>query len=353
MRIHLLIICFGALLALASCKKEKVDILETNTPVFHLSGEWNEESIELIAGDEGVFMYTFTGTENGVDLFSGSLGTSNEYVELSIYNGNIDVNELLIEDVLGSFTPGFAGVDQIEYEVNADDFIQSAFVDEVKWYLNGAFKGTDSFIITEPGKYEICGEVTYSDQSVDTLCNEIIVGYAVHAHSNASLNSQLGYIQANIQATSVAINKVNWFLEGQAIGSGNYLNHYIGDETKHLTAEITYANGITRTKSFLVNGYQANRNVLDFSSLENQNSGYYQDYRIVISYMKGGIEYRTDLADNSSSIININGFEFFGENESGKDVYKLNVSISAKVASFGSTTEYPINFNAVFGIEIE
>jgi hypothetical protein len=353
-RIKIIACIAGLTLGLISCKKEKVDILETNSPVFVLNGEFNGEDVELTAGDDGVFMYTYTEVVNGVDMFSGSIGTSNEYVSLSIYNGNIDFTDVYLEDVLATITPQFSSAGQTNYTVNADDFINFDLVEEVKWYLNGIYQGVNSFEINEPGKYEICGEIKYLDQTTDTLCNEVIVGYAIHASSNLTALSQAGYVNAQILETGVGISKVNWFVDGQSVGSGNTLYHFIGDNTKELKAEIQYANGIVRTKSMLVNGYEPLRNVLDFSLIETQQgASYNQDYKVLISYMKDGIEYRSDLTDNGSSLININSFEFYSENENGKNVYKLGISVTANLKSLGSSTLYPLNFDAVFGIEIE
>src|SRR5690606_14714908 len=74
----------------SSCKKDVIEIPESNTPIFRVEGTMDGESFELIAGDDNVYMHTMTFEENGVSVFSGKIGGDDLSIEIGVYDGNID-----------------------------------------------------------------------------------------------------------------------------------------------------------------------------------------------------------------------------------------------------------------------
>ena len=60
-----------SLLVMVSCKKDKIEIPESNEPVFRVYGTFDGDSLTLIAGDDGAYMHTMTKLENGVNIFTG------------------------------------------------------------------------------------------------------------------------------------------------------------------------------------------------------------------------------------------------------------------------------------------
>lgn len=354
MKKGLIILICGVLLSLVSCQKEKVEIQESNDPIFTINGNFNGEEIEMIAGDNGAFMHTFTEIVNGVNLYSGSIGSASNSITIGIYDGNVDYTQVYLQDLLSTLIPQFASEGSANVSISASDFVSSQEISYLSWNVNGVDKGTSDLELTEPGKYQVCAEVHYTDLSVKTVCNEIIVGYATHANAQLNVATIQGQLTASLTPMMAGITAAEWYLNNVSIGTGQYLDAAIGSGTKELKCVIHFDNGITRVKRVLVNGTQPLKNVGDFSAAEYLNQGsYIQDYKLLVSYMKNGVNYRSDLVDNSQASMAITSIEYYGKNGNGKSVYKVGFESSLQLGTTGSTTTYPFHFQSTFGIEIE
>lgn len=353
MRVGIFIVVLALLGITASCKKEKIEIKESNDPVFTLTGDFNGESLSLIAGDNNVYMNTYTEIVNGVDLYSGSIGTINEFVSLGIYNGNVDFPQNFLQDILPTLTPEFAVNSQLSNWIEATDYMDMGEIESITWSVNGVTQTSSDLNITKPGKYEVCANITYLDLSQKSVCNELILGYASHANALINFTTQSGYLNAQLTPIMSAVASVDWKLDGVSIGNAISLNATIGSGTKELSCTVQFANGVTRTKRMLVNGTDPSKNVRDFSACEiYQSSPYFQDYKIVLKYTKNGVEYRSDFANNTQSNLYVSSFEYYGKNANGKEVYKISVSGNINLGKSGSSTVYPFSFNSNFGLEI-
>lgn len=353
MRVGIFIVLVALMGAFSSCKKEKIEIKESNDPVFTLSGDFNGESLSLIAGDDNVYMNTYTEIVNGVDLYSGSIGTINEFVSLGIYNGNVDFNQNFLQDILPTLVPQFALNSQLTNWIEASDYMNLAAIESISWSVNGVTQTSTDLNITKPGKYEVCAHVVYQGLTQKTLCNELILGYAAHANALVNFTTQAGILNAQLTPMMSSVSSVEWKLDGVSIGNTTNLTSNIGSGTKELSCTIHFSNGIVRTKRMLVNGTDSSKNVRDFSACEiYQSSPYFQDYKIVLKYTKNGVEYRSDFADNSQSTLNVLSFEYYGKNSNGKEVYKINVTGNVFLGKSGGSDIYPFSFSSNFGIEI-
>ncbi len=339
---------------LFSCKKDTIEIYESNDPVFTFNGSFDGEQMSYVAGDNGAYMSTYTSIENGVNVYSGSIGTPSTSISIGIFDGNLDVDAVHLLDVIGSIQPGFSQVGQTSFELHAADYYIGQSVDQVRWIVNGIDYGLNDLLIEDPGRYNVCAEITYFDQTVRTVCNEIIVGYAIHAESMLSVSAQNGILVGAVSSLLSNVTNVDWYVDDVYISSGINIDEQIGTGTKELKCVITYEGGIQQTKRMLVNAYEQGRNFLDFSFEEiYQMSNYIQDYSLKVSLIRNGIEYRSDFTPNNSATISISGFDYFGKNGNGKDVYKVNMSVAVNLAAAASTTVYPFEFQTVFGLEIE
>lgn len=353
MRVGIFIVVLALAGVTASCKKEKIEIKESNDPVFTLSGDFNGESLSMIAGDNNVYMNTYTEIVNGVDLYSGSIGTVNEFVSLGVYNGNVDFTQNFLLDVLPSVPIQFAANDALTNWIEAADYMTLGAIESINWSINGVTQTTADINLTEPGKFDVCAHITYQDLTQKTICNELIIGYASHANALVNFSTQGGNLNAQLTPIMSSISSVVWKLDGATIGNSVSLLANIGSGTKELSCTIVFTNGITRTKRMLVNGMEPEKNVRDFSACEiYQNSPYFQDYKILMKYLKDGVEYRSDLADNAQSTLFISALEYFGKNSNGKEVYKITLSGTINLGKSGSSTVYPFSFNSNFGLEI-
>ncbi len=343
-------------LIIVSCKKEKIDIQESNDPVFTLTGNFNGEDVEYVAGDDGAYMNTYTSIVNGVNLYSGTIGTGNSSVSIGIYDGNLDYNEVLLQDVMSSISPVLAQKDLTLFEIHGTDFLNLSYVQSLVWIIDGVNTGSEELLITEPGKYQACALITYNDQTKDTLCNQLIIDYAVHAESNVLINTQAGNLSATVTPLIGDVSEVLWYLDDNFAGNGTYFNQSIGTtgNNRELHCKITYTNGFVQNKYMLVNGSSPGKNAGDFSVLQSLlSTSYKQDYKLVVSLMKNGVEYRSDLVPNNSAQIALTDISYFGKNSTGHEVYKVNIIMSIDLGTAGSSTAYPFQFETSFGLEID
>lgn len=342
------------LLIIVSCKKEKIELQDSNEPVFTLNGNFNGEEVSYIAGDDGAYMNTYTSIVNGVNLYSGTIGTANSSVSIGIYNGNLDFNQVVLQDVIGSIAPLLAQQNQVFFEIHASDFLNLSYVQDVEWIVDGVNTGSDELAITEAGKYQVCAVITYNDLTIDTLCNQLIIGYAVHAESNVLINTQSGNVTASVTPLIGDISDVFWYIDDNFVGNGLYFYQSVGNNTRELHCKISYTNGLVQDKYMLVNGSSPGKNAGDFSVLQSLfATNYKQDYKLLVSLLKNGVEYRSDLIPNNSAQILLDNISYFGKNSNGKEVYKADISMSIELGTVGSSNTYPFEFQTSFGFEIE
>ena len=62
--------------------------------------------------------------------------------------------------------------------------------------------------------------------------------------------------------------------------------------------------------------------------------------------------YRSDMANNTSSSVQITDITYFGLNSAGKNVYKVSGIIDCKERKVGTSIDANLSVNFVFGIEI-
>lgn len=342
-------------MVLVSCSKDQLNIHEENEPVFTVNGFFADTPISLTAGDNGAYMYTTTSVINGVNLYGGYISDGSTTIELGVFDGSLDIPNHTPEIDITNVSPLFA---QFQYqplaELNKYAFSNQSYISEIQWFANGMSIGLNEAIINEPGRYEVCAHITYSDMTTDTLCNELILGYQRAGNFQINHNAAAGYLDADVATIGgLTAAEVKWYLDGTYISNMNNLQTSLNTGSHLLTAEVTFSNGAKRVKNCLVNAVNQAKNIEDFTAFELQNTGNYkQDYRLVLKITKDGQEYVSDHADNDDSTIEITDVSYFGKNGSGNDVYKVTANISANVKAIGTMKHIPITLSTVFGIEI-
>lgn len=344
-------------LGITACSKELPEIPVSNNPVFQLSGNFNGESISLIAGDNNAYMHTMTENMNGVDFYAGQITDGSTSIKLGVFNGNIDMPNVEAEDVLAGLSTGFAVEQTLPLAtLSKYSFPSYQAIEEIEWFINGVSNGTGEVQITEPGHYEVCAMISFLDQSSTTLCNDLILGYAIH--SNFSIEYDFGLQQqltASIDEMGNAVSSVKWFCDGVQISTNNSLQHSMASTPSAIIeAEVTFSSGVVRRKAIYVSSYNPDNCVRDFTHFEiDAVASYMQDYKFLLEVERNGVTYSSLGADNSMSEIQILGCEYFGKNTAGKEVYKIEISVSANVKEQGGSTILPLNFSSTFGIEID
>lgn len=340
----------------SSCSKNKVEIPESNAPVFMINGTMGDDEFEMVAGDNNAYMHTSTDIVNGVNVYSGMISDGVTSVEIGIYDGFLDMPGSQPELELSDLDPAFAHVTTQPLTILSKNVFSNAqYISSIEWKLNGVSAGTNDVEIIEPGHYNVCAEITYLDQTTETLCNDLILGYSINGNFSINADVNGGYVFADLlNVTGVGVNNVIWFLDDVQVGNGNGTQLQLGSAgTKKLSAEVHFSNGVVRRKSVLVNGVDSTKNIEDFTMFEGSPANYVQqDFNVRILMTMNGEIYSSELASNNSSTLAISNVEYYGKNNANKDVYKFTAVVSAKVRTQNSLKEIPVSFTTTFGIEI-
>lgn len=353
-----ILLCAVGILTLASCTKEIIELPVPNDPVFILNGTLSGEEFHLVAGDNNAFMHTKSEMVNGVQLYSGELTDGNISVELGIFDGLVDKPGHVAVDELQNIVATFATRSPGPLVVLTKDLLgNSQNIESVDWYVNNSFAGSDEVEIHEPGKYDVCAYVTFTNQQLKVLCDEIIVGYERGASFSINDLSQPNQISANIvNAVGAQIIEVKWFLDEDLLPQQGQLISISADPELHrLRAEVHFGNGVVRTRTIVVDTENGVNHIDDFSSFELPNTYGVpnQDFNIRLKIKSNGKTYRSEYADNENSSLVITGIEYYGKNAKDKDVYKVSGAVDAVVMEMASEKMVSVTFSTVFGVEIE
>ena len=82
--------------------QDKIEIPESNEPVFRVYGTFDGDSLNLIAGDDGAYMHTMTKVENGVNIFTGIISNETMSFEVGVFDGNLDFSKT--SEIIGGIT---------------------------------------------------------------------------------------------------------------------------------------------------------------------------------------------------------------------------------------------------------
>lgn len=344
-----------SLLFFFSCKKESFkELPQENEPVFILKGDFDNSDFELIAGENNVIMNSFTEDVNGVQKFSGKLASEDIEVELGIYDFEIDKKDedqsLSFSSINGAYLPN-----QPIITFDKNQFYNASVIDNIQWYANNVFIGTNYATISKPGLYNVTALVVFTDGSSGSVSNEVIVGYKQNANYqlNHLLNEE-GVLQTWINVQQGDLSNVKWYLDGELISESLDLNIQILDDEEHIVkAKAKFSNGVEKEKSVYIDLNQVSNFISDFSIFEtNPTNPVEWDGKAVLIVRKNNVEYRSDYVGNQSLNIKVNSFTYYGKNTLGNDVYILDAIITSNLKS-ASGTIVPINFSTKFGIEIK
>lgn len=341
-----------SLLFMVSCKKDKIEIPESNEPVFSVTGTFDGEPLNLFAGDDGAYMHTMTKLENGVNIFTGIISNETMSFEVGVFDGNLDVQNSVPS---ANIAPIYSSVSIVPLATLSKNVFQNAsMINYINWFVDDIDRGSNDVPIYEAGVYDVCAEVHFQDGSQKTLCNEIIIGF----NHNAKFDLQTtlmgnGIVKTTIENYSNPILSVEWYLNDVLTQTTSIFEQYMVDTLQKLTVKVYFQNGTMKTKSILVNGYYLQRNIEDFTVFETQSEEFTsRDFNIRVNIIKNGEEYRSDMANNVQSLVQITDIEYFGLNGAGKNVYKIAGIIACKEQKIGTSIDSDLNVNFVFGIEI-
>lgn len=345
------------MLILNACKKnEIIPPPGSSTPVFTAIGSFGNEEIDLRAGDNNVLMTTESALLNGVDFFKGTLGNQDFKVEIGVFGGDVDFQNPQVPEFSTQSALSFAYLAQQPplFSIKKDSLPNSETIIKVEWEVNGVMQTVlNNLEIRDPGKYQVCAHVTFNDNSEQTLCNEVIVGFKPNAAFE--LEFFLGQdhnLMAWIDPQIGVVQSVKWFQDGVPVSNMIQLNKYLEDDSHLIQAEVLFTNGVKSLRSVIVDGALGGNNIYDFS----KTCAVFPvewDFKAKVKVIKNNIAYFSYLTPNSSNQIVVYDVKYYGLNPQGKAVYILKGHINVNLKSNISPTVIPLDIDVAFGISLK
>lgn len=305
-----------SLLLFTACKKDEMpELVESNDPVFKVEGKIGQQKVQIIAGDNNQYMYTGFDERKGVNLFYGDIENENSSFNMTIHDGNLDNDdfELITNKPKYAFTRNAV---QPLFQFAIDSFANSLKINAINWYVDGEFYSSNSISLYDHGLYNICAEVTFEDGDVETICNDVILGYKKHAigqpvHIVSTTGRLLVY-----NSTTYPIDNVLWYVNENLYGDGLELSTSDFTGQVKIKAIVSYGNGVVREKTILVDFDLEGKFIQDFSFAENINP-LNNDYSIDLRFDINGETWVSNIPENDSTFINIKKYVKYKDNIDG------------------------------------
>jgi len=331
-----------------SCSKKDLPVIPyENSPIFNVTGTINNSAIDLHAGENNAFMLAKLEEFNGVPQFTGQLSDGETSMAIQIYDANTDIPTLsgnFIEKQNYVFGEQFGSTPLLKISVN--DFSNSGEIEHIIWTIDGIQQTSSTLTIYEPGKYNICAELVFTNGEEAKTCNSIIVGYKNNAEFSINWDIIQNYtITAFLEAPSNTIKNVKWFIDDvlQSDSIELMLNNISNRFT--LTAEVEFQNGVVSKREVFINKSLSFLNVEDFT-LIGQKTSLKWDTSVSFTIVKEGKTYQSINDVNSSFIIN--DISDYGTNADGTKVKLLKGQLNSPFIN--QTTGATVNGS--FQIEI-
>jgi hypothetical protein len=143
---------------------------------------------------------------------------------------------------------------------------------------------------------------------------------------------------------TASIASITWFSDNVTVGIGEMHEFELLEETKTITAEVTFQNGVKKRRNIKLNGTEAGKYIQDFTLKYESNQNNW-DFKSIVKYKTGGTNYSSIYAQNPFGKIIISNVSYYGLNLEQKPVYLVHGTVQANVAeSFGSPS-IPLNLN--------
>jgi hypothetical protein len=338
------------LVLFSGCNKEVGELPPSNDPVFHVSGTFGSENVEVIAGENGAYMNTYVESVKGVNCYKGKLGSSGFEIELGIYSGDIDIAGIAASNIVNTSQFKWACLSSEPLvRLSKDSLTNSSLIESIKWFIDGVQAGVNDVNIYRPGKYNICALVKFNDQTQSNVCNELIVGYEKNAAFRIQhFLGQNSLLKSWVEVEAGQIANVRWLNDGEYIAEGQNMGTVLNEEQHTIEAEVSFTNGAKRNRSILIDGSLSGKYIDDFARLERNNIINW-DYKAILKIRKDGVDYSSLNGQNEDQSIDITSISYFGKNANGQPVYILKGKLRANVRAL-STYSIPVDLDISFGI---
>lgn len=345
------------ILLATSCKKELPEMPISNTPVFRAQGSFGNQSILILAGENGATMTNSIQNLNGVSCFTGKIGVNeSSEIEIGILDGNLDLGNQNSNDFISqNTTVSLAGYtpNSSLFQFDVSDFDNAILIDNVTWFVNGSYYCEGEIEISNPGKYDICAQIKFLDGTSSTLCNKLLIGYKnngdFHLQFYQNLQNKVSIWLSNF---TEPIASITWFSNNVAVGTGEMYQVTLYEETKTITAEVTFLNGVKKRRNIKLNGTEAGKYIQDFTLKYESNQNNW-DFKSIVKYKTDGTNYSSIYAQNPFGKFIISDVSYYGLNLEQKPVYLVRGTVQANVAESYGSPSIPLNLNVQMSFMFE
>ncbi|MBU2020585.1 MAG: hypothetical protein KJ941_13140 [Bacteroidetes bacterium] len=332
-----IILYFLLLFGLFSCKKDQPEVTvlpENNDPVFYVSGTIDGLPFFQQAGENNAFVTNGVMSRNGMDYTFGEFKYQNDVLRLGIFDGNEELPNLSSMIVQGDSL--FLTGKIIESLASFDQDLCSNYskITQIKWYKDGQLIGLNQFQLSDPGKYNICGEFTFVNGSTRTVCNSLLIGF--YQEMQLRMNHFMlgsGKTRLWISGTdSLNVKSISWKRDGELVSNNLAPILDIPQIQSVITAEITSKNDKKYTRNIIVDGSNSGLYTEDFN-LFVKPSVVQWDYAVGIDIKKNNTWYSTFNTQNYKSKMVVDQISLYELNSKGEKVYKIEGHIDAKLSA--------------------
>ncbi len=347
-------VVFGGLFT-SSCTKHQIDVPQTNDPVFRAEGTIDSDQFELVAGDDNAFMFTSIEDENNVPVFSGKLSNGDLAVEIGIYDGLIDIpGHSVVSSLPSQLIYSRSSTSPVAF-LSKDAFPNADIISNVIWTVDG-IDSSNTMTIVEPGKYQVCANISFIDGTSNVLCNELILGYERHANFQIKhFLNQNGTLTAWVEDPQVAIEEIEWYLDDTLISStAEIAYNQLSAESHILRVDVNFINGVKRSKKMIIDGSLSGKFIDDLTFFETGTLALlHRDFNIRVKLEQDGVTYVSDVVNNSLNTVSFSDVSYYAKDANGNDVYKVKAHIVATVNDAqGVNGTRELEFDTTFGIAI-
>lgn len=262
-----LLVFFGIIIS--ACSKQDIpDVPIENDPVFTVQGTIDNKEINLQAGVNNAYMETKIQTLNNIDYSYSTLGNSTNSFAASFYSSAPDIPNLANEfNELTQYLIAENLTGNALLTIAPTDFQNSQYIQSIQWQVDGIDQNGNTLEIFEPGKYNICASVLFTnDSTITTVCNQVIVGYERNAQFDIKWTNNSNSVNCYIDQSNQNISSIDWYVNGTFATNSLSLDYNGTDDRIKVKALINFDNGAQYERTVFINRNDPNKSIEDWTN---------------------------------------------------------------------------------------
>lgn len=349
---------------LYSCKKESLPEVSELDPELTFQGSFDGQVQSISAGKDDYYMYTSKSiNQDGINVYSSEFRKTTcnncaESLKISFIDYSSSANQTDSSFYVGYYNFATASGKASRYNVSFNKTTSGPPNSEISWDFNdnsysSEFNPTHLFV--RPGKYDVCAEAIFVDQTSSDLCQQISLGnVGEFLEVNLNVGTIIGKsvnFSSNINfGTSPYI--YEWdFGDGVTSSEPNLIHTYANEGVYTVSLSVTDANGVVETKKQNIRTENSNAGVLRFNYLINPILNPLNLGNVIIEWKdNNGVAYTSkNDAQPTSSFFRIISIEDYLLNENNQATKKIKIEFSCTL--YNGTNQIQLK-NAIATIAI-